>query len=439
MKHPLMSRFSERTEEMGMFCRSFLLHLKEQCIVRAFLRLSAAILGLLIVGFVLLFAVASLPDARLASNITAASKAEYFSTNYPTYFFMRSLDMFTECIGIGMAKELQPTLQNILSASHFGECEGLRAAVENNFSSGARIYPRYIHGYQIILKSLYTFLPIEGVRIVTAAVSLLLLAALFFTARYRLGSAYASLVVAPFLLFVRSPHVFLLVTHAVQFWVVLAGCIAALLHTKSNAPIVLFGLIGACDAFMSFLNMGSLSLGMPILCFCLARWSDGSAPALILAQALWAGIAWSFGFLIPWCVKWGLVLAILPTGTDIFGQTLEIYPARSFGMIRKALFNNFKATRWQLWAGLFVLLAVRIRKYKTVIPQRLWVILFAALVPLVWVCLLPGQSGVSHSRFVHIIVLPLLTSVLCLLVALPPKAESLKPLIRRGHERPKFS
>jgi hypothetical protein len=51
-------------------------------------------------------------------------------------------------------------------------------------------------------------------------------------------------------------------------------------------------------------------------------------------------------------------------------------------------------------------------------------------------CLLAGQSGLKDARIAQIMMLPLLASVFCLLAALPPKADSLKLLLRRDHGNP---
>jgi hypothetical protein len=225
-------------------------------------------------------------------------------------------------------------------------------------------------------------------------------------------------------------HVFLLVTHAVQFWVVLAGALLALGYKKNNPPVGLFGVIGACDAIASFLSMGSLSLGFPLFCYCLARWHKGVAPIAILVNGFLGSVGWSIGFVTPWLVKWILTRTFLPPSVDLLGQGLEFYTAKNMAMVGEAFFKDLQLTFWPLWLIVFVVLAVRRYKLKLKFPYGLGVLLLPAFIPLIWISLMPRQSGVMHGFFVQIILWPVLAAVLFFLLGLQRTSFSNKEYVQ---------
>jgi len=390
---------------------------------RSFLHLGLGVVAVILIGYTLLFAVSWLPQSGLRWHIHQAQEQGYFTENYPRppyylHYLNKQLDMYTECVGLGIAVNMRPEMERLLSMPTFGECEGLTRAAVYNFEVSAGSYMRYLHGYQAFLKPLYTFFAIDTVRIITGGITVSLLALLFVTLRSHLNTAYATVVVLSFFI-TRSSHVFLLVTHAAQFWLVLVGAILVVRLRNRAAPLVLFGIIGACDTFFSFLNMGSLSLGLPLLCYALAQWKDGRRPSEIIAALFWAGIGWSIGFVALWLIKWTtLGLVLHPTKAQLFGSTLDAYPPRNVGMILTALTKNYKnLQRIILLTVCVILIAIRIwRRPKT--PSGLWAALLPALVPVIWMCVLPGQSGI-HQTFVNVILWPNIAALFLLLLALP--------------------
>jgi hypothetical protein len=77
----------------------------------------------------------------------------------------------------------------------------------------------------------------------------------------------------------------------------------------------------------------------------------------------------------------------------------------------------------------FTVLAVRYHNLKLKQPQGLGVLWLPVFVPLVWISLLPGQSGVRHGFFIQIILWPALAAILFFLLALQRKSFSkVKPV-----------
>ena len=309
---------------------------------RNFIRLFVGIAAVIALGYVLLFAVALLPQESLRKNLLQADSRGFFSENYPQYDWLRPLynrlDMYTECVGIGAALNMRPDAKALLEMPMFGECSGLHKFIAaENFDAVPHAYMRFIHGYLIALKSMYTFFSLETVRAVTAGISVLLLCVLFAALKRATDTTYAAVVVASFF-FTASPNMFFTVTHATQFWLALAAAAVAALGHRRICPLCFFGFVGAMDAFCHFLLAPILCLALPLLCYTLAKWADSEAPDCIVAEAFWGCVGWSFGFVLPWLVKWFVLFLVLaPTKAALFGATLENYPASNLTMIVTAV------------------------------------------------------------------------------------------------------
>jgi hypothetical protein len=390
--------------------------------LRSLLFLVLCVLSLTLISHVLLFALSGLPQEPLRRHIQQAEKEGYLK-NYPKpqhlQILNKFLDMYTECIGLGIAANMRPDARTLLSSPHFGECAQLTPAVADGFAATPQPYMRYTHGNQLFLKPFYTAFPIGAVRLVTSGITLCLLALIFITLRNHLNIFYAAVVVPSFFV-TKSANVFLLVTHAAQFWVVLTGAILAVRLHRRTPPLLLFGIIGAGDAVFSFLNMGSLSLGLPLLCYALALWRDGRAPGEIIAALFWGGVGWSIGFVGPWLMKWAaLELLFHPTEKELFGNTLNLYPAQSVRMILTAMWRNLDHIHWRFGLVLCALLIARRLWRRPATPSGSWVTALPALVPLIWICILPGQSGLQHASFTNVILWPCIAAAALMLLSLP--------------------
>ncbi len=396
-----------------------------------------SILACITLGYAAFYAVYQLPAKPLQENIHKAYTDKHFTQNYPPVtILIRPLrvDMYTECFGIGTALQPYKSIDDLFLNKTYGECAGLSQAAEKNFSEPpAGMYSRYIHGYSIFTRLFYTFFDMQTARTVCSIISCFLLLCLGIALKIRVSTAHATLVIGSFLL-VNSPSMYVLLSHAAQFWLVLMAAIAATLVRSKQAFFTLMACVGALDGFFTFLSMGSLSLSIPLLCFLLVGWATNTEETLetsssLLAQGFWACVAWAMGFLLPWLCKWGILYFIYDLGkAEIFGSTVEMYAASGIGMILLALWKNFFITHMEVWAPLFALLFWIRRKEERTMPRGLWITLFAALIPLVWVCLLPGQSGIKHSFFVNIIVWPILCFA-CFYLFTPEKQASFKDLL----------
>ena len=367
-------------------------------------RVLLAVLGTSLLGLALLWAAARLPTGPLEEHIRVAVESGGFSENYPKILLFRSLDRYTECAGINIALEMRPELVSILGMRNFQECKGLRARFTEGAAPADWPYARYWHGYQTILKPLYTWLPAACIPWVASGVALLLLAALFGVAAARLGKATAALLILSFAL-PGSLTVFPLLTHGVQFWWVLLSCLAVCLYRSPAMPLGLFAVMGAGAAFVCFFNMESLSLGMGLLCHCLLRRQQGQAVGATLRESLWLCVAWGAAFVGMWLVKWGLAWLVLPQGTDLLGGTVGAYAPRSPEMLGKAVLANVLRMPWTVALASFLLLGWRFWRKGLRWPHGMGALLVPALIPFLWYALMPGHVE-KHSFFMPVVLWP---------------------------------
>ena len=173
-----------------------------------------------------LFIVSSLPQQEERLHMEKAHKEGFFQKEYPKYLHFRQVDMYTECVGIGISLHLDPTLESILGMGMplWSNCEGLRTTLSENRTDIGMYYSRYWHGVQLFLKPLYTYFDFKHVRLIVALVTSVLLSVLFFGASLRIGFIYACILLGSFFM-AGKLNVFLLATHAVQFWLAVSAAI----------------------------------------------------------------------------------------------------------------------------------------------------------------------------------------------------------------------
>lgn len=384
-------------------------------------------------GYLLLFCVYQLPVEPLKEHMLSAYQKGYFEENHPRrskdMVTGKRYDMWTECTGIGAALHDPIDIKDLFVIRYYGECTGLSHAAGEMFTVPPLYqYMRYTHGYLLALRPLYTFFEMQQVRIITMSIACILLLFLFLALKNKVSAAHAAVITLAFFL-PCSPSMYIMTTHAIQFWLVLFAGITATYLRSSKGIFVFMGIVGALDAFITFLNMGSLSLSLPLLCYVLAAWARGEKTEKIIADFFWSSVAWSIGFLLPWLCKWGMLACIWQMEfEDIFSGKAAEYSPQSLDMIWVAIKNNVTTTHWEVWLPLFVLLLARRSKCRLRMPSGLWTILFPALVPFVWITLLPGQSGVKHSTFINLILWPTLAALALYLLA-PDKKATLRSLV----------
>lgn len=369
-------------------------------------RLVAQLLLLLLLSipsFVgLLWGAANIPTEAVREHVEQAARDGAFADDYPRPLGFLRVDMFTECVGIGIAADQRPTLRDALAMRPVGACEGLRQFLQTS-AGGEGSYGRYWHGYQVILRPLLALFSYPVVQVLICSITVALLAMMFWQAHKVLGLVPTLALVVAYVGGAIVPNAFLLVTHAPQLWVAAGGAIY-LLHMQRSNFLLAFASLGALDAFTTFLNMPSLSLGLPLLVLAFMRHRQGGNTAGICTETLACAVAWSLGLVIVWVAKWLLMRVFFP-GMDIMRGTTGAYLPQSVGGVLAAYGVNIQKTTYKIWLPLLALLGLWGYRRGWGLPSGWRAMLLPCMVPFIWMALLPGHAR-QHAVFVSQILWP---------------------------------
>lgn len=182
-------------------------------------------------------------------------------------------------------------------------------------------YSRYWHGYLVVLKPLLMLTTFNSIRMIAAAVQLLLVCAVVFLCGRRkenvLGMAFACSM--PFLYLFSM---FTSLSLSICFYLMAGAVMLQLLwHEKINAKgryYVFFLMAGMATAYFDFLTYPLVTLGYP-LCVCLylnrEEWKES------LKKLIGYSAEWSLGYLGLWAMKW--ILTDLLVGGGAIKDALD--------------------------------------------------------------------------------------------------------------------
>jgi hypothetical protein len=334
------------------------------------------------------------------------------------------MDMYTECVAIGIAANMRPDFRSVMQMKHAGSCDGLRRFLADPDGAPLEIYGRYWQGYQIIMRPLLLFFSYDKVRVIVGITSMLLTLCFFYVLSGRTSKKAALFVFLAFCMTMNA-RVFFLVTYGVQYWLVIAAAIGVLQASPRYAerlPLI-FAVIGGTDAYFTFLNLPSLSLSVPLLCWFLRELATNNFNGeKLIARAFLCCLAWAAAMVLVWVCKW-LLLRYIQGDWNFFGTTLDYYPLGSRWPL-DALIHCFIKTQFMalLVISGFLLCLKKRRKIKNSLQTR--VLIFPALIPVLWIELaMPGHAA-QHVIMLSFALWPSFATVLFLIYSpLPPKAD----------------
>lgn len=405
---------------------------------RFLLSAAAATLLCIAVGFLMMLAVSLLPAERIEKNVRLSAYTLEKEGIYPQLDSIngrQQLDNFTDALMLGVAadKSEKGVLDQALSNRYLlvdGQNPYYSFYSYYNRSSDAyenttRIpYPRYWHGYLVLLRPLLCLLRYYQIRKLYLAVQLFMLAlCVFLLIRRKLARC-----AIPFLLSVLllSP---LVIAHSLQYssvyMIMLLSVIILLLFDKKAGSetftSVLFAVTGCCTSFMDLLTAPLLTLCFPLtIYFCLVRPSS-------LRSALGAFLrlccCWGIGYAGMWAGKW--LLATLLTEHDVFASAFLAASQRtSFTDDRgnaftyiDVLHQNWQALRqspvWALSLAVMVFSAIRSIRSKKRILSGAACFAPVALLPFAWFYVMSNHTY-WHFWFTHRIYAAVPFALMCL-------------------------
>lgn len=323
------------------FIRSFI------CGVFIFITAAALMLGILLIS-------ALIPKEAIREKTLESAQylyeGELFGTVIEDVNASR-IDRYADSILLNIAYHYDaehPLSSVMLSAYYFTivqeENENLLEAIRDDKEANQQ-YLRYWHGSIAIVRPLLTALSIRQIYVLNGIVLILLTAVyMFITIRKKLLIPAIGMGISLLLTGCWFVPLSLEYTWMVQLMLILS-IIAVLLseRKRSGAYIPFFLLAGMVTSFLDFLTSETLTLTMPLL---IILWMEKSRAKEKLSRKTWIMslknvIAWGFGYLGMWVLKW--ILAGI-----VFNENVMPYVTEH---IEERLSGDLGLNLWQYCAG----------------------------------------------------------------------------------------
>ncbi|MCI8820826.1 MAG: hypothetical protein HFK02_05440, partial [Clostridia bacterium] len=370
-----------------------------------------------------LVAVFSIPRAWLQEHVDRSLEMIQEEGEYPTPFFhifACKMDNVADEILIRIAE--QPDQNEAMASLVVGDhskdvySEDWDAtALEKAMVGG---YARYWHGYEVVLRPLLMVTDLAGVRYFNMMVFFLLLFTCLLQIREKLGvkTAVAFLVSV---LMVYGFAVPMCMEFVSVFWI-LFGAVSVLLayydrwREHPERVAYFFVLIGSLTNFMDFLTAPILTLGIPLLFYCVLEARRGTGFRRMMVRSILFSAIWGISYAMTWISKWAFASLLLQK--NVMADALQSMLFRTGGGESEAiprglmLMNNigklFGSDANSMIFKVCVLMAAAMGVY-FLLRHKPWkkiakngVFLWIALYPILWYLVLSNHSYI-HPYFTY--------------------------------------
>lgn len=387
------------------------------------------ILAAALAGLLLLTAVYSLPVDRIRENEKSVTDIAVKYGAYPVIFpwCTSYLDGYTDLLMLQEAATDtgKPALEQAILVEHGTAV--LPYFEEGQESETTDAYPRYWHGYQILLKPLLECMDYRSIRILNGIAQAALVAFVCCLLKKRGMSPYILPCLISYLMLM--PYTLAIsLQNSSGFYAIFLGMAALLLVPEAfrrNYAWIVFLNIGIFTAFFDYLTYPIATFGVPAAL--LLAMSSADETENKLRTMVGNGAAWCVGYGGMWGSKW--ILTACLTDYSIFSDAAAAFADRvsatdwnntEFSVIR-CIWENYSAfffTPVTVLAFVFLLsLLARSRgrllgseTAKTALPYVL-----LAFAPVVWYCFATNHSVVHGLLFTNkACVVTLLSALFCL-------------------------
>lgn len=409
--------------------------------VKSLLGIIVNVGGASILGTLLLIGVYCLPVAPIENHVNSSAEVFEAEGSYPSLFSWCTsrLDNYTDALMLlEAADDTDDSVTNKAMLIYHGtisEFHPSKVLVAHyiNGTGYDRIatYPRYWHGYQILLKVLLEFMDYQSIRILNAIFQLLLVVIVLRLLLLRNMKEY----VTPYLL---SYLMLMPVTlakslqYSTCYYIFTFSMIFLLLpkeKMKSQYIYFVFLNTGIATAFFDFLTYPIATFGIPALLY-LFMHSDNQLEQRLF-NLLKSLFSWGAGYVGMWSLKW--VKASLITGNNVILDALNRILLRASNtdansthyMVIECEIKNmitFLTTPFTFLVVMFIVLIVvqLIRKkhltyyeaYKQLIPY-----IVVGFMPFMWYALATNHSAV-HTWFTNKACVVSVLAIMCGVVEL---------------------
>lgn len=371
-------------------------------------------------GFALLLVAFTLPTKSMELHIAQSVELIDQEGTYPTIFPWQTsqLDNFTDSIMLEEAaydgdESLVDRALSVYRVSYpdLNPQQSLVAHYNSNLDASVSSYPRYWHGFLIILKPLLTIFNYSQIRVLNIFIQVALMVVLAIQMFKRRYKDYLILMLlsictimplanAVSLQFATMTYIMLIATNIIVYF--------APQWEKHRSRLFLFFFItGIVTSYFDFLTYPLVSFGFPFIIYlCVTSLNNDSiiAKLYVFLKAL---VTWGIGYVGMWSGKWILTALFMDTSifSDVGSKLIERSSVTtsngSFSIL--AVFIENLCAWWKspfsiiavvVFLILVIIYFIKVRKIKPFLYSTL---LFIPLIilPFIW------YVGTSNHSYIH--------------------------------------
>jgi len=193
-------------------------------------------------------------------------------------------------------------------------------------------YPRYWHGYQVVLRPLTVIFQVQELRYL----GMLAFYLLFFWSAWLIAQKTKFLNAMVYVLTIASGYLVAVTTcfqYLTTFYVLFAALIVLLTRYDKDKPtgwMLFFFVVGMVENFFDFLTYPIITLGIPLIILLWLRVRDEQTGFKENFWFMFKGSAsWGLGYALTWIAKWLIAAAVL--GVRYFWRTMSVVQYRLEG------------------------------------------------------------------------------------------------------------
>lgn len=277
-------------------------------------------------------------------------------------------------------------------------------------------YPRYWHGYQVILRPLTVVFQVQELRYL----GMLLFYLLFFRSAWLVAKKTKPVCAMLYVLTIASGYLVAVTTcfqYLTSFYVLFAALIFLLSGKGTVRPanlLLYFFVVGMVENFFDFLTYPVITLGIPLI---LLLWMKAREEQADFRDnfifMIRSSLSWGFGYALTWIAKWGITVVVL--GVRYFWRTMSVVQYRLQGSEEEPLDRigtiqrNLKA--WMnvqdggviSWSKVVVVIMIvtlllvlwkKLKDWRTILAYV--PILLVAVYPYIWYLVMSNHSQIHY-------------------------------------------
>lgn len=277
-------------------------------------------------------------------------------------------------------------------------------------------YPRYWHGYQVLLRPLTIVFQVQELRYL----GMILFYLLFFWSAWLIAQKTCFANALLYVLTIASGYLVAVTTcfqYLTTFYVLFGALIFLMLkyHVSEawNLPLYFF-VIGMVENFFDFLTYPVITLGIPLILLLWMRVREGQTDFWKNFVFMFLNsFAWGLGYALTWIAKWGITVVVL--GVRYFWRTMSVVqyrlqgseeePLDRIGTIRRNLkaWMNVQDGGVITWSKVVLVLLVavlllaiwkKLKDWKTIAAYL--PILVVASYPYIWYLVMSNHSQIHY-------------------------------------------